>query len=75
MAAWVSEAVSKLKQLIGQQTSKLSVRELARALGLSIGAALKYQRAVRAVSIGAAEAENLLEAEAEQRVFGPAQPV
>lgn len=30
--------MSKLKQLIGLQTSNLSVRELARALGLSIGA-------------------------------------
>jgi hypothetical protein len=67
--------MSKLKQLIGLQTSNLSVRELARALGLSIGAVSKYQRAVRAAGIGAAEAENLSEAELEQRVFGPAQPV
>ena len=51
------------------------MRELARALGLSIGAVSKYQRAVRAAGIGTAEAENLSEAEREQRVFGPAQPV
>jgi hypothetical protein len=42
--------MSKLKQLIGLQTSNLSVRELARALGLSIGAVSKYQRAVRAAT-------------------------
>jgi transcriptional regulator with XRE-family HTH domain len=44
-------SMSKLKQLIGLQTSNLSVREFARALGLSIGALSKYQRAVRAVGI------------------------
>ena len=38
-------SMSKLKQLIGLQTSYLSVRELARTLGLSIGAVSKYQRA------------------------------
>ena len=43
-------SMSKLKQLIGLQTSNLSVRELARALGLSIGAVSKYQRAVRAAT-------------------------
>lgn len=31
-------SMSKLKQLIGPQTSNLGVRELGRALGLSIGA-------------------------------------
>src|SRR5688572_14881636 len=68
-------SMSKLKQLIGLQTSNLSVRELARALGLSIGAVSKYLRAVRAAGIGAAEAESLSEAELELRVFGPAHPV
>jgi transposase len=68
-------SMSKLKQLIGLQMSNLSVRELARALGLSIGAVSKYLRAVRAAGIGAAEAERLSEAELELRVFGPAQPV
>jgi transposase len=68
-------SMSKLKQLIGLQTSNLSVREIARALGLSIGAVSKYLRAVRAAGIGAAEAESLSEAELELRVFGPAQPV
>jgi hypothetical protein len=43
--------MSKLKQRIGLQTSNLSVRELTRALGLSIGAVSKYQRAMRAVGI------------------------
>lgn len=67
-------SMSKLKQLIGLQTSNLSVRELARALGLSIGAVSKYLRAVRAASIEAAGAESLSEAELELPVFGPAQP-
>ena len=43
-------SVSKLKQLIGLQTSNLSVRELARAPGLSIEAVSKYQRVVRAAT-------------------------
>lgn len=64
--------MSKLKQLIGLQSSNLSVRALARALGLSIGAVSKYLQAVRAAGIGAAESESLSEAELELRVFGPA---
>ena len=52
-------SMSKLKQLIGLQTSNLSVRALARALGLSIGAVSKYLRAVRGCGISAAEAETL----------------
>ncbi len=67
-------SMTKLKQLIGLQRSNLSVRELARALSLSIGAVSKYLRAVRAAGIGAAEAEELSETELELRVFGPAQP-
>jgi len=64
-------SMSKLKQLIGLQSSNLSVRALARALGLSIGAVSKYLRAVRACGIEAAEAETLPEVELERRVFGP----
>jgi transcriptional regulator with XRE-family HTH domain len=64
-------SMSKLKQLIGLQ-SNLSVRALARALGLSVGAVSKYLRAVRGAEIGAAEAESLSETELEQQVFGPA---
>ncbi|TLZ39814.1 MAG: IS21 family transposase [Gammaproteobacteria bacterium] len=67
-------SMSKLKQLIGLQASNLSVRALARALGLSVGAVSKYLRAVRGCGIGAAEAESLSESELEQRVFGPAPP-
>lgn len=63
--------MSKLKQLIGLQTSNLSVRALARALDLSIGAVSKYLRAVRAAGIGATDAESLSEAEFELRVLGP----
>jgi hypothetical protein len=50
-------SMSKLKQLIGLQASNLSVRALARALGLSVGAVSKYLRAVRGCGISAAEAE------------------
>ena len=63
--------MSKLKQLIGLQSSNLSVRALSRALDLSIGAVSKYLRAVRAAGIGATEAESLSETELELRVFGP----
>ena len=67
-------SMSKLKQLIGLQSSNLSVRALARALGLSVGAVSKYLRAVRTCGIEAAEAETLPEAELERRVFGPVLP-
>jgi len=67
-------SMSKLKQLIGLQASNLSIRALARALGLSVGAVSKYLRAVRRSGIGAADAEALSEAELEQRVFGPTAP-
>jgi transposase len=68
-------SMSKLKQLIGLQASNLSVRALAGALSLSIGAVSKYLRAVRAAGIGAAEAESLTESQLEQRVFGRARGV
>jgi|SRR5437660_2147979 len=67
-------SMSKLKQLTALQASNLSVRALARALGLSVGAVSKYLRAVRGCGISAAEAEMLPEAELEERVFGPAVP-
>jgi predicted transcriptional regulator len=60
-----------MKQLIGLQSSNLSVRALGRALGLSVGAVSKYLRAVRACGIEAAEAERLSEFQLERRVFGP----
>jgi transposase len=65
-------SMSKLKQLLGLQASNLSVRALARALGLSVGAVSKYLRALRACGIEATEAERLSESELERRVFGPA---
>ena len=64
-------SMSKLKQLIGLQSSNLSVRVLARALGLSVGAFSKYLRAVRTCGIEANEADTLPEAELERSVFGP----
>jgi transposase len=67
-------SMSKLKQLIGLQSSNLSVRALSRALGLSVGAVSKYLRALRTCGIGAAEAATLSEVELERRVFGVAAP-
>jgi hypothetical protein len=64
-------SMSKLKQLIGLQSSNLGVRAMGRALGLSMGAVSKYLRAVRVCGIEAAEAETLPEHELERRVFGP----
>ena len=65
-------SMSKLKQLIGLQSSNLSVRALSRALGLSVGAVSKYLRALRACRIDAGEADKLSEVELERRVFGVA---
>jgi transposase len=65
-------SMSKLKQLIALQGSNLGIRAIARALGLSVGAVSKYQRAVRAAGISPADAEALSESELEVRVFGPA---
>ena len=67
-------SMSKLKQLIGLQSSNLSVRALSRALGLSVGAVSKYLNALRACGIDATEAERLSETELESRVFGAAMP-
>src|SRR5580704_17256919 len=64
-------SMSKLKQLIGLQSSNLSVRALGRPLELSVGPVWKYLRAVRGCGIEAAEAERLSEFELERRVFGP----
>jgi transcriptional regulator with XRE-family HTH domain len=69
-----SVSMSKLKQLIALQASNLSVRAIARALGLSVGAVSKYLRVVRAAGIGPSELETLSESELEQRVFGPTLP-
>jgi hypothetical protein len=66
-------SMSKLKQLIGLQSSNLSVRVLARALDLSVGAVSKYLRAIKAAGIDPAEAQMLTEADLEQRVFGTGQ--
>ena len=67
-------SMSKLKQLIQLQSSNLSVRELSRALALSIGAVSKYLTAVRAAGITWEAAQGLDEVELERRVFGVPQP-
>jgi hypothetical protein len=54
-------SMSKLKQLIGLQSSNLSVRARARALDLSVGAVSKYLRAMKAAGIEPAEAQSLTE--------------
>jgi hypothetical protein len=58
-------STSKLKQLIGLQTSNLSVRALARALDLSVGA-VRSICARKAAEIEAAEAQTLCEADLER---------
>jgi len=60
-------SMSKAKAADWLQSSNLSVRALARALGLSTGAVSKYLRAVRASGIEASEAETLSEVELEER--------
>jgi hypothetical protein len=45
-------SMPKLKQLIGLQSSNLSVRAMGRALDLSVGAVSKHWRAVRRCGIG-----------------------
>ena len=66
--------MSKLRQLIRLQTSNLSVRELSRALALSVGAVSKYLTAVRAAGLTPEAIESLADAELEARVFGPSVP-
>jgi hypothetical protein len=68
--------MSKLKQIIQLQSSNLSVRELSRALSMSVGAVSKYLGMVRAAGISWEVAQDLDEAELERRIFGdPAPPV
>ena len=67
--------MSKLRQLIRLQTSNLRVREMARALSLSVGAVSNYLAAIREAGIGGAETEHLTDVELERRLFGaPAAP-
>src|ERR1700719_4738096 len=65
-------SMSKLKQLIGLQSSNLSVRALSRAPRLSVGAVSKYLQALRACRIDAGEADKLSEVELDRKVFGVA---
>jgi len=66
--------MSRLKRLIALPRSNLSVRAIARALGLSTGAISKHLRAAHSAGISPTDVEVLLESELEQRVFGPALP-
>ena len=59
--------MSKLKQIIQLQSSNLSVRELARALAMSVGAVSKYLGMVRAAGISWEVAQDLDEAQLERR--------
>jgi biotin operon repressor len=63
-------SMSKLKQLIGLQASKLGVRALGRALGLSVGTVSKYLRALRACGVEASDADRLSESELARRGLG-----
>ena len=61
-------SMSKLKQIIQLQSSNLSVRELSRALSMSVGAISKYLAAVRLAGITWEAAQGLDEAELGVRV-------
>ena len=66
--------MSKLKQIIQLQSSNLSVRELSRALAMSVGAVSKYLGIVRVAGITSELAEDLDEAALERRTFGDPAP-
>lgn len=61
--------IAKLRQLIQLECSKLTTREMARALRLSQGAVWKYQCALRAARIDADEAQKIDDAQLEQRIW------
>ena len=67
-------SMSKLKQIIQLQSSNLSVRDLSRALGMSIGAVSKYLAAVRTAGLSWEVAQGLDEAALERRIFGDPAP-
>ena len=62
--------MTTLKRLIQLQSSNLSIRELSRALSLSVGAVSKYLAAIRATGVTWEVAQTLDESTLERRVFG-----
>jgi len=67
-------SMSKLKQIIQLQSSNLSVRELSRALSMSVGAVSKYLAMVRAAGLTWDAAQDLDETALERRIFGEPAP-
>ena len=67
-------SMSKLKQIIQLQSSNLSVRDLSRALGMSVGAVSKYLAAVRTAGLSWEVAQGLDEAALGRRIFGDPAP-
>src|SRR5713226_8897555 len=61
--------IAKLRQIIQFESSKLSAREVGRALTLSHGAVSKYRCAVRAAGVSGEEAQHLDDAELERRIW------
>jgi len=59
----------KLRQIIQFESSKLSAREVGRALALSHGAVSKYRCAVRAAGVSWDEAQRLDDIELERRIW------
>jgi hypothetical protein len=59
----------KLRQIIQFESSKLSAREVGRALTLSHGAVSKYRCAVRAAGISWEDTQQLDDAELERRIW------
>ena len=67
-------SMSKLKQIIQLQSSNLSIRELSRALSMSVGAVSKYLAMVRAAGLTWDAAQDLDETALERRIFGEPAP-
>ncbi len=63
-------SISKFRQLIGLQMSNRSVREIARALSMSVGAVSRYLSAIRARGVAGAESDRPTDGEFARRLFG-----
>ena len=63
-------SMTTLKRLIQLQSSNLSIRELSRALSLSVGAVSKYLAAIRATGVTWEVAQTLDESDL-PAFFGP----
>jgi transposase len=61
--------IAKIRQLIQLESSELTTRELARALGLSQGAVCKYRRTLRLTGVTQEQAQTLDDVSLEHRIW------